>query len=291
MIRYHINERRLNEDIEAIAPGWLRRAKARIEKIRRKKGYVEKSSIWAEIKQVFMDLQYNKCAYCERVLDDPECGKIEHDLEHYRPKGGVRVWPPAELAQKRHLSYDFPLGDAWPEGYYLLAYTPFNYVAACKPCNTILKNDFFPIAGPRGQQSINPADFRDERPYLVYPLGEGDCDPNDIVGFYGYRIIPARPLDRDAFRRARITIDFFHLNRGALLWARALKIRELKIALSLRDSGQGDRNAGEHIAYLLSPRSAHTGCLRAFYRLYQDNRNEADRVYQEIRGYLNSKRS
>src|SRR5207342_665422 len=86
-----------------------------------------------------------KCAYCERKLEAEEYGKGEQDVEHFRPKNSVRSWHlPAELAQQ-----GVALGSvANPSsGYYLLPYHLFNYCAACKPCNSAIKSDYFPIAG------------------------------------------------------------------------------------------------------------------------------------------------
>ena len=50
---------------------------------RLKKGgrYVESSHSWNRVKKVYMRLQHDKCAYCERQLASEDFGgAIEHDL-------------------------------------------------------------------------------------------------------------------------------------------------------------------------------------------------------------------
>ena len=42
-------------------------------------------SLWSETKQVYIELQHSKCAFCEKPLE----GRIEQDVEHFRPKGEV----------------------------------------------------------------------------------------------------------------------------------------------------------------------------------------------------------
>lgn len=122
MIRYDIAPDELLRRIEEHVPGWLKRAATRTERFRKAGRYDEKSGIWSEIKDVYRDLQGDKCAFCERQLAGKPYGSIEHDVEHYRPKSSVRVWPPVEAP-----AYDFPTGHASEAGYYLLAYHPLNY--------------------------------------------------------------------------------------------------------------------------------------------------------------------
>ncbi len=108
---------------------------------------MEKKGIWSEVKPVYMSLQRDKCAYCERKLASADFGgTIEHDLEHFRPKSSARPWPTTAISRERGLVYTFPTGKHHASGYYWLAYHPLNYCVACKKCNTPLKLDFFPIA-------------------------------------------------------------------------------------------------------------------------------------------------
>jgi hypothetical protein len=93
MIAYQITKSKLESLIDAEAPGWRQRAALRTEGFRQKGRYEEDSSIWSEVKVVYMRLQGDcKCAYCERKLESIDFGKIEQDVEHFRPKGSVRAW-------------------------------------------------------------------------------------------------------------------------------------------------------------------------------------------------------
>lgn len=191
MIRYPFTLDELRSRIEAEAPGWLGRAAERTERFRRAGRYDEESGIWSQIKAVYMRLQHCKCAYCERRLASEDFGgAIEHDLEHYRPKGPVLAWPSKAIERERGISYRFATGEAFPEGYYLLAYHLLNYVTACRKCNSPLKASFFPIAGSRGAQSEDPVSLRGEAPFLLYPLGDLDEDPEEVLTFDGINPVP-----------------------------------------------------------------------------------------------------
>ena len=146
MIGYRVSRQRLRQLIEKAVPGWLNRAKERTAQFRKAGKYGETSSIWSDVKAVYMRLQgESKCAFCERKLESESFGKGEQAVEHFRPKGNLSVWKlPAALAAE-----GIPVTQtaAKQGGYYLLAYDVFNYSAACNPCNSALKRDCFPISG------------------------------------------------------------------------------------------------------------------------------------------------
>ncbi|BDI28356.1 hypothetical protein CCAX7_004070 [Capsulimonas corticalis] len=203
MIRYPKALPEIEALVDAKVPGWRRNAERRTAAILQLGHYAETSAIWSEVKPVFMEIQHNKCAYCEQQLEGGEFGAIAHDLEHYRPKRNVRAWP-ADPAK-----YDFPTGEAFPNGYYHLAYHLGNYAAACKVCNTLMKSYFFPVASSRIAAGDAPEDYAAERPYLIYPIGVLDEDPEEILEFVG---VNALPRQGPSGRRALVTIDFFGLN-------------------------------------------------------------------------------
>jgi len=62
VIRFPIKLNELRDRIEQHKPGWLRRAADRTRMIREEGRYDETSSIWSEVKAVYMRLQGNKCA-------------------------------------------------------------------------------------------------------------------------------------------------------------------------------------------------------------------------------------
>jgi len=99
MIRYNITLSDLQQRINAKDENWFQQANLRTQAFQQEGEYNENlripdgkggtrgaSPIWSKIKSVYMALQHEKCAYCERQLASEEFGKIEHDLEHYRPK-------------------------------------------------------------------------------------------------------------------------------------------------------------------------------------------------------------
>ena len=147
MIGYPIQANEIRNRIHSRFPNWLEQAKQKTDRFRKGKKYQEKSSSWSEIKPIFMEIQHNKCAYCERRLEGLPYGRIEHDIEHFRPKNAIKKWPTRKIIRERNLQLGFSTGEAWNEGYYLLAYNIENYVTACKTCNTILKSNYFPYCG------------------------------------------------------------------------------------------------------------------------------------------------
>jgi hypothetical protein len=133
MIRYAVTKAALGNLIEAESKGWLVKAQARTEALRAQGEYREKTSIWSAVKPTYMKLQRNKCAYCERELEPPPVGKVEQDVEHFRPKRSVRPW---KLTTKLStLGITVTTAAKQHNGYHLLAYHIFNYAATCKPCN------------------------------------------------------------------------------------------------------------------------------------------------------------
>ena len=293
MIRYDISDADLRARIEAESPGWLKRASRRTAACRKKRAFDGGGPIWSDVKPVYMRLQHDKCAYCERKLEGEPYGRIEHDVEHFRPKNGVKAWPDDRIRAERRIDYDFPTGRDWGQGYYLLAFHPRNYITACKSCNTPLKSNYFPIAGRRrGPQADDPARLAPEQPYLLYPLGDRDDDPEEVLTFDG--IVP-KPSKRSGHRRRRalVTIDFFELDtREELLRGRAEKVRELKLALIVEESSgpsPADKALAERtIAGLQSERSPHSNCVRSFLRLYRRDRPHAEAIFQAAMEYLES---
>ena len=123
MIRYPVTKQQLEQLIEAEKPGWLASAVLRTNGFRQKGFYEENSSIWSQIKAVYMRLQGNgKCAYCEREMESVELGKVEQDVEHFRPKGNIKAWPAPQELLGQGIAFTNP--PAEHKGYYLLPYHP-----------------------------------------------------------------------------------------------------------------------------------------------------------------------
>jgi len=279
MIRYDITEKELRARIDRQKPDWQTRAAAATALYRRAGKYgepddknwdtqthgVPPNPFWSQIKAVYMRLQKNKCAFCERELTTrPK----DHDVEHFRPKRAVVPWPP------------LPTDPAFPEGYYLLAYHPLNYATACEHCNRSLKQSYFPIEDARLSGQGDPVQLRPELPLLIYPIGDSDTDPEDLLGFQGVVPIPknADPNTRE-YRRAQVTIDFFELEkRDELRRGRAKVLRTLYLAFMITEtSPQREEREGAQsaIAQCVSDGSEHANCARSFVDLYRQNPAEA----------------
>ena len=279
-----MTEDELRRRIEKKKQGWLRRAAKRTAKLRKLGRYEESNSIWSDVKSVYMRLQGgSKCAYCERKMESVTHGRGEQDMEHFRPKGKTRKWDLPEDLRNRGLSFA-PVPSV-NNGYYLLAYHIFNYAAACKPCNSALKKNAFPIAGTYRLEADDLETLKDERAYLIYPAGTVDEDPEDLIEFYG--VVP-RPIVDCGHRRHRalVTIDFFKLGdpeeRENLFIDRAVIITTLYPLLRDRTTDEETRSdsilktvTGGHGRKL-----PHLNCARSFVRLFEREPGEAKAIYE-----------
>lgn len=281
MIRYDISEADLLARIDARKPGWRVRAAAATALFRRAGVYGEPGDaswdlqtygppprpFWGEIKAVYMRLQRNKCAFCERKLTTRT---KDHDVEHFRPKRAVAAWP--------LLPTDPPLS----EGYFLLAYHPLNYATACEHCNRGLKRSFFPIAGARLPGRDDPAHLAPERPLLIYPIGRADPDPEDLLGFRGIIPVPkSADTDTHEHDRARVTIGFFELDgREELRRERAEVIQHLYLSLAHEDAPRASLRllARRTIRQRTGAGSQHTNCARCFVALFREDSERARRL-------------
>lgn len=273
MIRYPITKAELEAAVESEKRGWLAKARQKTDGFRTAGEFNEPASrnSWSEIKAAYIRLQKNKCAYCERTFGHDRRSRIEHDVEHFRPKSSVKAWP----TEGSNLSYNFATGDASDKGYYLLAYDIFNYTTACKTCNSILKVNHFPVLAARQIGSDDFVALKNEKPLLVYPIGDLDDDPEGLITFEGFLPVPKFKRG-ERYRRARVTIDLFELDtREDLLKARATIIGWLWMALRLLQTPGADAedraDALKLVGLAKSPAAAHTNCARAFSKLYEQD--------------------
>ena len=242
-------------------------------------GGMRLESFWGDIKPIYMRCQHNKCVYCETPLEGGAYGRIQWDLEHFRPKKLVRSWEGPKDEVGSPLTYDFPLGADLPDGYYLLSYAINNYAAACQTCNTCLKGNYFPIAGDRVQAGFDPAAYQTEQPFLVYPLGTADPDPADLIAFDGAAAVPrytmaANPTE---WRRAQVIIDFFDLNRESLQNRRARWLYT-GVWYCWESASNGNLNAASALEYLQSERSEFSNCTRCFVDLLRTDFPKAQQM-------------
>ena len=261
MIRYDVTDSVIKTLVNEIAPNWIADSVAVTQELETAGKYEEKTLSWGDVKPVFMSIQANKCIFCEQQMEGE---RIHHDLEHFRPKSSIKKWPKKE--DRERIGID--TGDAEPTGYYWLAYNLQNYAAACKFCNTSLKSNSFPIRMTRTLQpnSVKELNKR-EKPYLCYPIGKIDFDPERLIEF---DVTVAKPITQSGIKhdRAKIIIEFFGLNRrDSLHLDRAKLIHFLFKVLEDDDA--------EMTEFLLSDRSPHSSCLRSFNRMWNDNHAKA----------------
>lgn len=290
MIRYNISLNELENLVSAQSTTWLQRALDRTTKFRQLGKFSESSSIWSEVKPVFMKIQHSKCAFCERQLTDVAIGAVEQDLEHFRPKGRIRQWNPPDGLQ------DVPftsISNNNNSGYHLLPYNLLNYSASCKPCNSTLKSDCFPIAGQHNTNTDNYTSLQLELPYLIFPVGDNDVDPETLITFHGIVPMATANIARPDQNRARVTIAFFSLNdsdsRKDLILARVRIIIALHyLFLTIENQGIATDADTNVLAYYISDRAPHTNCARSFNRTYLNDRNEASEIFNLCREYLST---
>lgn len=284
MIRYPAADlAALTVAVDLEAPTWRLRAAERTTANIAAGRFVEKSSIWSEVKPIFMRLQHRKCAYCERPLAGELAGLIEQDVEHFRPKGNVRRWPKAGEP-----AYPFETGPAFPNGYYWLAYALDNYAAACKPCNSTRKSDYFPISSvTRGTVAATPAELNaSEQPLLIYPLGTDDDDPEDVITFDGIAAVPVH-ANGPQHHKAVVTIAFFALNDRDELWVE--RFRVIREVWTHYDCTQVHPNPAERISAaetlreLVREDAPHASCARSFLRKIESDPLEAYEIFKLAR--------
>lgn len=285
MIAYRISPQGLRGLIEAHKPGWTARADARTGEFRAAGRFSEKSSIWSEIKAVYMKLQgESKCIFCERKLEGLEYGAGEQAVEHFRPKGAITPWKPSRRLVDQGLKVTAPPKDA--RGYFLLAYHPLNYTACCHPCNSALKSSKFPVAGKYKYLGTDPQRLLAEKPLLIYAVGDFEDDPEDLIEFYGVSPRAKQPTGYERFR-ALVTIEFFALDdataRKNLVRERAMVIIALYPQLKNQKAGSAVEKAvaGPLIGAFTSDNAPHANCARSFVRLFEQKPAEAQALFEE----------
>ena len=283
MILYPSAQAFVEQDVASNSARWLTKAAARTGIFAQLGAYAEEyvdpagkskklAPFWGDVKPFYMLHQHNKCIYCETRMEGREFATVQWDLEHFRPKGSVRSWPSTGAANQ----YGFPTGDKSASGYYLLAYHLHNYAAACKTCNSPFKSDYFPVANSRVSGMPSPSSYSIEEPYLVYALDAAEEDPEDLIHFVGVEAEPRYKADQDIrkWRRARVMIDFFGLNRDGLHETRALWLLRT-VWPSVRWADSGDPEGIAALQELRKEYSQYASCTKCFLQLCESERPSA----------------
>lgn len=291
MIRYSISRAQLHGQIDATNPSWFNDAATVLAGLPATPASSDFKPLWSKIKQIYIDLQHSKCCFCEKPLE----GKIEQDVEHFRPKAQVSTWKvPARLVAQG-VAVQQPADGAAESGYRQLAYEPFNYAMACKTCNSSLKRNLFPIEGHRDSTGTDPAQMTAENPLFIYPISDVDVDPEELIEFIGLSPVP-KAVNGYEFRRALVTIEVFRLDdskgRRSLFKLRAYLLRLLFDELELREAATTADKRQKHqkaIDALTSPEAPFASCMRSFERLYAANVLRAEQIADECQNYMRTK--
>lgn len=287
MIRYAIEEQELFERIKQRDGRWLDKAAARTQLCIDAGEYKSGSEFWGDIKKVYIELQHEKCAYCETKLQGSMLASKVHEVEHYRPKQSVRRWPNRNVEHWREFSRDWPTGGSDERGYYKLAYHPLNYAIACTRCNSTLKSNYFPVRGDRDVHGAHPRALIAELPLLLYPISDIDRDdPADIITFEGVLAVPVES-EGPRFERAVTNIAFFQLNHEDLTSRRASELVKLWPVLNANaKAGLGTDPFTASVVQFMCGEQAHlSACMRAFKCLHSI-KPELAREYAELAGQL-----
>lgn len=292
MIRLMITPAKLRADILKLKPSFFGDAKNVLAALSKPPKSKEFKSLWSDIKQIYIDLQHSKCCFCEKPLE----GKIEQDVEHFRPKAAVRVWKVPTKLDKAGVKPTLPSGGVKLEaGYTQLAYHPLNYAMACKPCNSVLKKNYFPIGGKRKAGGKDPAKLSTEKPYLLYPIGNHDSNPEALIEFKGLSPLP-KVASGFNHQRALVVIELFQLNnpamRRTLFKVCAYLIQLLFSTLELLKAATTPAKVAKHTAAikgLTADTCPFANCMRSFRRLYDSDPATAEKYADECLNYINTK--
>lgn len=204
-------------DLLTLPPNWKNRAIALKSKIAAESDDKARSllinsnqALWKEVKNELAKLSNYKCWY----TDSPQAG-TDVDVDHFRPKNRI-----AELKN-----------NVPPHtGYWWLAFELKNYRYSCivanrrrtdiETNNTGGKSDYFPILDEKNRAWIPTQNCDEEQPLLLDP-----CKLSDVrlLTFKddGEAMPRESHIDKpNAYHRADISIEYYHLNHSDFVRAR-----------------------------------------------------------------------
>ncbi len=218
------------------------------------------------VKEKLAELFGRKCMFCESLLAGTQPG----DVEHYRPKGKVVVYPrngniPAQTKP----------------GYYWLAARWPNLLLSCADCNrprmqddfdgnarVVGKANFFPLADETKRAS-GPWLVLKEEPLLLNPCID---DPADHLDFKEDGRVEPRLVDGVPSKKGAASIHYLGLARLELLQMRARHARMVLAAIRHTvDALEKHRDPGadlEDLVSFLSPKEAYVAFSRMLIKKY-----------------------
>jgi hypothetical protein len=109
------------------------------------------------VKNLLINIQHDKCCFCERKVSAGEPGHVEH----YRPKGGYKQSDTSALVKP---------------GYYWLAYDFDNLYFSCYRCNATYKKNYFPLSDPGQRATCHTDLIANEDPLIINPADDPSID-------------------------------------------------------------------------------------------------------------------
>lgn len=140
------------------------------------------------VKTALKKAQHDKCCFCESKVTHISYG----DVEHFRPKAGVRQETGAPLEKP---------------GYYWLAYEWTNLFFSCQLCNQQNKENLFPLENPNDRAKTHKDNIEIEKPVLISPA-------EDTEKFIAFRAEVIFAIDDNP--RGKKTIEELGLGRPEL---------------------------------------------------------------------------
>jgi hypothetical protein len=290
VIQIQVGRQQLIDLIQQADAKWIADARVRTSQYVAAQDYTGGTEFWGRIKTVYIRLQFEKCAYCETKLQGSVLASKVHEVEHFRPKSSLKAWPDRKRPYWRDFPASIVTGAEHQQGYFALAYHPFNYAIACTRCNSTLKSNYFPIRGTRMVALEDPSQGASEESLLVYPVSDIDHDPSDLIEFDGVLAVPKHrtgPLHE----KALTTIWFFQLNHQDLTLRRAELLVPLWNTLEIRRLGgqsEDARMADEDLRHACLAAGQFSACVAAFCDLYDSDRARAKEMWKLARSFARS---
>lgn len=146
-------------------------------------------------RDALLDEFHYKCAFCDRSLR----AQIKGDVEHIRPKSGVRDMRGTRVMRRTDSTRRHP-------GYWWLAYEWKNLVVACRDCNSAHKLERFPVERDYYAECEGEADVA-----LLVHHHEDKDDPID-----NFLVNTATGDLILVTTKGTYTVDLFDLNRETM---------------------------------------------------------------------------
>ena len=192
------------------------------------------------VKRSLVASQHHKCCFCESKVTHISSGQVEH----FRPKGGVRQSPRGALKKP---------------GYFWLAYEWTNLLFCCELCNCRFKRNLFPLVDPKARARRSDDDLAREEALFIDPASE------DPARHIGYR--EEYPFAVDGSRRGEATWRELGLDREELAELRRDHLQMVKALKNARDGGSlsaaDQMEADELLARLTSDKAQWSAMVRA----------------------------